>query len=142
MDDLEEPGQHTELRAHLLRAIEAVTGKPARMMGKPAVAMSQVGELFGLLNMHLPPEQLARLCKQKEERHRRCGPREECFHLGHALGLDRPRLTHQPPAHEESLFSLHELHWCVLESLRATRSISAALRQRIIREPSLSQRPT
>ena len=113
MDAYEVPGQRTALREYLLRAVEHVMGKPARMMSAPGVPITQIGALFELLNISMTPSQLQRLPMAAQTRHR------DCLHFA---SVPRVRSRTHEDISESTIFSIDDLHWCVLQSLQSGRA--------------------
>ena len=113
MDAYEVAGQRTALRAYLLRAVEHVMGKPARMMSAPGVPITQIGALFELLNISMTPSQLQRLPMAAQTRHR------DCLHFA---SVPRVRSRTHEDISESTIFSIDDLHWCVLQSLQSGRA--------------------
>ena len=113
MDAYEVPGQRTALREYLLRAVEHVMGKPARMMSAPGVPITQIGALFELLNISMTPSQLQWLPMAAQTRHR------DCLHFA---SVPRVRSRTHEDISESTIFSIDDLHWCVLQSLQSGRA--------------------
>ena len=122
MDAYEVPGQRTALREYLLRAVEHVMGKPARMMSAPGVPITQIGALFELLNISMTPSQLQWLPMAAQTRHR------DCLHFA---SVPRVRTRTHEDLSESTVFSIDDLHWCVLQSLQSPGRAHPHLRKLI-----------
>ena len=123
MDAWESIGDSTMLRTYLQRAMSYLAGD-----GDLGVPVDRVGELFKVLNIAMPPSQLARLKHSLgiEEKYREClSPYVPAYVPTCA------RRQRQASAAAREMFTLYDLHWCVLESLRFPVRAIAEIRQRL-----------
>ena len=123
MDSWEGLGDSTMLRTYLQRAMSCLMRDGDR--GIPA---DRVGELFAVLNIAMPASQLARLAHSLgiEGKYREClSPYVPAYVPTCA------RRQRQTSAAAREMFTLDDLHWCVLESLRFPVNAIAEIRQRL-----------
>jgi hypothetical protein len=123
MDSWEGLGDSTMLRTYLQRAMSCLMRDGDR--GIPA---NRVGELFAVLNIAMPASQLARLAHSLgiEGKYREClSPYVPAYVPTCA------RRQRQTSAAAREMFTLDDLHWCVLESLRFPVNAIAEIRQRL-----------
>ena len=120
MDAWEGIGDSTMLRTYLQRAMSCLTGD-----GDPGIPVDRVAELFAVLNVVMSPSQLARLTLS-------LGIEEK--HFSPNIPAYIPTCAHrkrQTSGAAREMFTLDDLHLCVLESLRFPGQAIAEIRKRL-----------
>ena len=131
MDAWESPGDSTMLRAYLQRALSCLMGD-GDVHGIPA---ARIGELFAVLNIAMPPSQLAHI----KEPFGIVGQTRSQFTLPlHTLRAcaNVPTCSRRPPSPPANsaapaIFTLDDLQRCVLECLRFPTHAIAEIQQRL-----------
>ena len=118
MDAWQSPVDCTMLRTYLQRVMSCLMGD-----GDLGIPVDRVGELFTVLNIAMPPSQLTHSLRI-EVKYREC------------LSSYVPAYVHtcarrQRQTSAAEMFTLDDLHWCVLESLRFPVHAIAEIRQRL-----------